>query len=188
MVHLLRREHVASGQGAPVTWIAARVEAATPLHDVLELRPELAELLDDYLAAVWHAADPVLLELCRLRIATVHGDTAQQRLRHDTAMAAGLTEEKVAALPGYATSPLFTDHERTCIAYAEQYVIDVHGITDADAEAVKRGMSDADFVAFTVALGLFDGLGRLRLVLGVDEPTTDEPVTVPTPGPGHHAH
>jgi alkylhydroperoxidase family enzyme len=171
-----------------VTWLTERVHAATPLHEVLDLRPELAELLDDYLAQTWCDGNPVLLELCRLRIATLHGDTAQQRLRHDTAMAAGLTEEKIAALPRYADSSLFSDHERTCLAYAEQYVIDVHGITDADADAVKRGMSDADFVAFTVALGLFDGLGRMRLLLGVGDPSTDGPRIVPTPGPGHPAH
>ena len=44
-------------------------------------------------------------------------------------------------------------------------MIDVHGLTDADADRVKDGMTDADFVAFTVALGLLDGVGRMRLVL-----------------------
>ena len=111
------------------------------------------------------------LELCRLRIAQVHGDPAQLALRYEPAVAAGLTEEHVAALADYLDSPLFTAHQRRCIAYAEQYVIDVHGITDADAEAVKQNMSDDQYVAFTVALGLFDGLGRMRLVLGVASTT-----------------
>lgn len=170
-----------------MTWLTERAAGDTPLDEVVGLRPELADLLADYVGQAWADGDPVILELCRLRIATLHGDTGQQLLRHDAAVAAGLTEEKVAALAQYSTSPLFSDHERACLSYAEQYVIDVHGLTDADAEAVKRGMSDADFVAFTVALGLFDGLGRLRLVLGVEEPFT-EPTIVPTPGPGRRAH
>ena len=85
--------------------------------------------------------------------------------------------------PTTSTSPLFTEHQRHCLAYAEQYVIDVHGITDADAAAVKQESSDDQYVAFTVALGLFDGLGRMRLALGVDESAT-APTTVPV-SPAH---
>ncbi len=128
-------------------------------------RPELAEPLDDYLATAFAAVDPVVLELCRLRIATLHGDAQQRGLRTESALAAGLTEDKIAALADHHRSPAFTDHERACLAYAEQFVIDVHGLTDADADRVKDGMTDADFVAFTVALGLLDGVGRMRLAL-----------------------
>lgn len=174
-----------------MSWLVERSAGATPLQEILGLRPELAELVDTYLAEAWAANDPVLLELCRLRIAALHGDDAQRWLRHDSAVRAGLTEEQVADLARYVDSPQYSDHERACLSYAEQYVIDVHGITDAHAERVKQGMSEAEFVAFTVALGLFDGLGRLRLVLDVDEPATaasDRPLTVPTPAPGHPAH
>ena len=171
-----------------MTWLAETADGATPLQQALGLRPDLEVLFGDYLAHVWSGADPVVLELCRLRIAMLHGDDAQQRLRHDTAVAAGLTEDKVAALADHHGSPLFSDHERACMSYAEQYVIDVHSITDADADRVKAGMTDAEFVAFTVALGLFDGLGRFRLVLGVDEVPTGRPVGRPTPAPGRPGH
>lgn len=171
-----------------MTWLAERVAAETPLLEVLGLRPELAELANAYLAQAWAHSEPVVLELCRLRIATLHGDEAQQRLRHDSAVRAGLTEDKVADLAHYVDSPHYSDHERACLSYAEQYVLDVHGITDADAERVKQRMSDAEFVAFTVALGLFDGFGRFRLVLGIEEAPADHPVTVPAPAPGSPAH
>lgn len=178
-----------------MTWLLERAPGETPLQEVLGLRPELASLLDDYLAQAWADHDPVVLELCRLRIAKLHGDAAQQRLRHDSAMAAGLTEDKVAALADYHRSPHYSEHERACLNYAEQYVIDVHSITDDDAATVKQGMTDAEFVSFTVALGLFDGIGRLRLALGVDDASSPAPaveggatITVPTPSAGHPAH
>jgi alkylhydroperoxidase family enzyme len=171
-----------------MTWLAASADGATPLRRVMAMRPDLAVLLDDYLAQVWIDGDPVILELCRLRIATLHRDEDQQRIRHAGAVEAGVTEAQVAALADYVRSPHFSDHERRCLAYAEQYVIDVHGITDADADAVKSEMTDAGFVAFTVALGLFDGIGRLRLMLDVAEPVTDRPVLVPTPSAAHPAH
>jgi alkylhydroperoxidase family enzyme len=164
-----------------VTWLAAAAPGATPLQQVTALRPELDDLLQTYLAEAWASSDPLTLELCRLRIAALHGDAAQARLRHASAVDAGLTEAIVDALPDHHRSEVFTEHQRRCIAYAEQYVIDVHGITDADAEGVKTGMSDAEFVAFTVALGLFDGIGRLRLALGVDDDADDAVRIVATP-------
>jgi alkylhydroperoxidase family enzyme len=173
-----------------MTWVGTEAPGATPLQQVLGLRPELQPLVNDYLAAAWAASDPVVLELCRLRIAALHGDRTQQRLRHDTAVAAGLTEQQVADLPRHHDSPLFTDHQRRCIAYAEQYVLDVHGITDAQAEAIRAVPGDDGFVAFTVALGLFDGLGRMRLALGLDddEPDVDGPVLVPSPRSDSHPY
>ncbi|MEO5899949.1 MAG: hypothetical protein ABIR68_07410 [Ilumatobacteraceae bacterium] len=172
-----------------MTWLATQAPGATPLRRVVGLRPELSPLLEDYLAASWAASDPLVLELCRLRVAMLHGDRAQQRLRHDTAVAAGITEEHVAALALDPGSPIFDTHQQRCIAYAEQYVVDVHGITDADAEAVREGMSDDGFVAFTIALGLFDGIGRMRLVLGLgDEDADGPPILVPTPSATAPAH
>jgi hypothetical protein len=173
-----------------MTWLGTEGPGTTPFQRVLGLRPELQPLVNEYLAVAWAASDPVVLELCRLRIAALHGDRSQQRLRHDTAVAAGLTEQHVAALPQHHDSPLFTDHQRRCIAYAEQYVIDVHGITDAEAAAIRAETGDDGFVAFTVALGLFDGLGRMRLALGLDDDTPDEdgPILVPTPRSDAPAH
>jgi alkylhydroperoxidase family enzyme len=154
-----------------MTWVAADVgdRDAAGLADVMALRPDLAELLEHYSSEAWAGNDPVVLELCRLRIAMLHRDPDQQRVRHRPALEAGLTEEKIAAIPHYPSSALFSEHERACLAYAEQFVIDVHGITDADAERVKRTMTDAEFVSFTVALGLLDGIGRMRLILDVHE-------------------
>jgi alkylhydroperoxidase family enzyme len=171
-----------------MTWLAARAPGATPLEEVIGLRPELAPLLDEFLVEAWSAGDPVVLELCRLRIATLHGDVAQQQLRHQSAIDAGLTEEQVVALPDHHRSELFSDHQRACVRYAEQFVVDVHGLTDDDAAAVKHEMTDAEFVAFTVALGLFDGIGRLRLTLGIEEPATAGPRLIPTPSADHPAH
>jgi alkylhydroperoxidase family enzyme len=145
-----------------MTWLGGIDVAAGPptVAGALALRPELAELVAAYEAEL-RCVEPVLLELCRVRIAQLLGDAAAGG-RHDDTVAA-----KVGALATYPTSPLFNEHERTCLNYAEQYVIDVHSLTDDDADAVKRGMSEAEFVAFTVALGMFEGLTRFRLLLGV---------------------
>ncbi len=170
---------VLGSYGRGMSWLGAVAEAGASessfgsLQRVTRLRPGLDDLLQPFLAEAWVGSDPVVLELCRLRIAALHGDRGDAARRTPAAVAAGLTEEMVEALPRYPSADCFTDHQRRCIAYAEQYVIDVHGITDAQADRVREGMSDAEFVAFTVALGQFDGFGRLRLALAVDDAEHD---------------
>ncbi len=155
----------------------------TSLPEALDLRPGLGELFADYYGQLWTdgLVDPVVLELCRLRIARLLGDDEQSMLRYQPAVEAGLSEATIAELARYPTSDAFTDHERRCLMYAEQYVIDVHGITDADADGVKATMGDAGFVVFTVALGMLEGVTRLRLTLGLGSPAASEPTVVPAP-------
>jgi len=80
--------------------------------------------------------------------------------------AAGLDEAKVGRLARWAEDPAFTDAERAVLAVAEQFVIDVHGVSDADFARLADHLSPPECVGFTVALGLFDGASRLRIALG----------------------
>lgn len=50
-------------------------------------------------------------------------------------------------------------------AYAEQFWIDVHGISDDDAAAVRRELGDAAMVAFVVLLGVSEVNTRTELML-----------------------
>jgi alkylhydroperoxidase family enzyme len=170
-----------------MSWLAEQADAGTPFERTLGLRPDLLELYREFYAQPWTAGlvDPIVLELCRLRIAAIHGATAEATVRYDIARDAGLTEEKVAALSHYYDSPLFSDLERRCLNYAEQFVIDVHSISDDDAATVTSVLTPQQFVAFTMALAMFDGFGRFKLVLGVDGPA--EPTVVASPQPSSGA-
>ena len=158
----------------------------SPLQRAFDLRPDLAEQFAAYYGQLWsdRLVDPVLLELCRLRIAQLLGDAEQQMMRYRTALDAGLTEEKIGALAQYPSSTLYSEHERTCLGYAEQYLMDVHSISDADADRVKTQMTEPEFVAFTVALGLLEGVGRFRLMFGLSGAAPDHPVIIDPPAPG----
>lgn len=166
-----------------MTWLARVAEGETPFEQALGLRRDLFEHHRELYAQLWHdrLVDPVLLEICRLRVAQLHRSRVELSVRYQPAIDAGLTEEKVAALPSWPTSPLYDPHERACLAYTEKFVMDVHAITDAESSAVAAGMSSAEMVAFTLALGLFDGIGRFRTILGL-EPPNDLVTVVPLPG------
>jgi alkylhydroperoxidase family enzyme len=124
--------------------------------------PELAALY----AELWDAGvDAVTLELCRLRMASLIGSTADLAAREPRAVAAGLTEDVVDALPSWPSSERFTDAQRAALGFAEQYVIDAHGFTDDDMARMHEHFTDPQLAALTTACATFDALARARTVL-----------------------
>ena len=166
-----------------MTWLPEAATGDTPLDHVFGLRPDLYEPFRDFYAVFWtdRLLDPVLLELCRLRVAQLLGCESEQRVRYAPARAAGLTEEQVARLDGWLDDPAFTDAQRAGLAFAEQFVIDPHGLDDERRDAVIDHLGLPGLVALCEALALFDGFCRFRSILGVEPPTTVRVVPAPAP-------
>jgi alkylhydroperoxidase family enzyme len=159
-----------TGAATGASWVG-ELDGRTALDRVLAHRPAVAERFGDLDRAVRTETpvDPVTVELCRLRIATVLGCGAEQRERDPAAVAAGLTEDLVADLPHYSTSDRFDERTRIAVEVAEQYVIDPHGLTD-DQFVRLRDAWGADGVAGVVlAVATFDARCRLRLGLGIGD-------------------
>lgn len=85
---------------------------------------------------------------------------------------AGKITEKIATLAAWPTAPAFTDRERVCLGYAEQFVLDPHGIGDVQAAEVTAHLGAPGLVALTEALALFEGFARFQRILGI-EPAPD---------------
>jgi alkylhydroperoxidase family enzyme len=161
------------------SWIGAEAEGVTPLERVLGLCPALSAAYRDFAGRFWtgEPLDPVLLELCRLRIAQILGCQSELSVRHQVALDAGLDEGKVAALASWPSDDRFGPLERACLNLAEQFVLDPNLITDEDAAAVSGSIGEPGLVALTEALALFDGFCRLQMVLAIDQPSAS-PVVV----------
>src|SRR5436309_3242783 len=114
-----------------MTWLPGLPEGDTDWDRLAMLNRDAVDALADVVTAAFEDTDPVLLELARLRIATMLGNTGELARTNLTARDAGLTEGKVTNLASWPTSPLFTDPERACLAFTEQFVIDANGVTDA---------------------------------------------------------
>jgi alkylhydroperoxidase family enzyme len=153
-----------------VSWLPAAAAGATPLDRVFGLRPDLYEPFRAFYAVFWteRLLDPVVLELCRLRVAQLLGCDSEQEVRYAPALDAGLTEEQIARLPDWPRDPTFTDAQRAALAFAEQFVLDPHGIDDDCRDAVIDHLERAGLVALCEALALFDGFCRFRTILGVE--------------------
>ncbi len=134
------------------------------LEAVLALRPDVRDAFSDLYEHLWQTSDPQLLELCRLRMAQLLRCEVELRVREEWA---DLAEAKVLALATYPSSPLFTARERACLAYTERVCGDPGGLTDDEVAAVRQHLSEAQLVALTTALTVFEGFQRALLLLGV---------------------
>ncbi|MCU1476749.1 MAG: NADH-dependent oxidoreductase [Subtercola sp.] len=131
---------------------------------VRRIAPLAVDEIDALLDAAWASQDPVELELCRLRIAALLGDTDGLAARTPVASAAGLTEDTIAELASWWKSDAFTDREKARIAYAEQFVVSVSSMGDDEVAAL---LADDDYRAvydFTMAIYVLDMTARVSLM------------------------
>jgi len=130
------------------------------------LRPEACGLLTMLNARTWQVGDPVLLELVRVRVAQLIGNPAAARVRCAYAAAAGGPglDAKVAALPAYPRSALFSAAERDVVAFTEQFVIDVGGTTQEMRASLSGRLGTDGARALVTAIFVVEFTQRLQLV------------------------
>ena len=153
-----------------VTWLPETAPGANPLERVYGLRPNLFEAWREFALVFWEKRllDPVLLELVRLRVAQMHGARFPLASRRPEAREAGLDEAKIGELEAWWRSPAFSQLERSCLRFAEQFVLDAKGMTDEQALPVVAALGEAGTVALIEALAIFDGFGRFCRMLEIE--------------------
>ena len=152
-----------------MSWLPESGPGRDDFERTFALRPDLLAAWREFAGLFWEKrlVDPVLLELCRLRIAQLHGAAHPLSLRTPEARAAGLDEAKIARLDEWWRQPGFSDLERACLRFAEQFVLDAQAMSDEEARPVVAALGDAGTVAFIEALAIFDGFGRFCRMLDV---------------------
>lgn len=143
--------------------VTAPLTTSALIDTVLAGTPDVARQLAAADVAAWDAVDPVLLELCRLRVAMLLGCEAELQVRTPAASAAGLDEATIAELSRWPTSDRFGARERACLAFCEQFVIDVAGLDDDLAFGVSQHLGPQGLADFTAAMLVVEQRQRLRL-------------------------
>jgi alkylhydroperoxidase family enzyme len=168
------------------SWLPAEALGATPMERTLTLSPEIYRRYLDMYRQVWcpPVADPVLLELARLRIAQLLRSDADLSLRFKPAVEAGLDEAKIAQLRQWPTSPMFTETDRAVLAFAEAFAIDAHAVNDEQCSAVTSALSRQAVAGLTMALAIFEATTRLRLGLGIGPAGSPNELVVVDPAVG----
>ena len=151
-----------------MTWLAKTAEGEG-LDAIYGLAPEAYARHQELVAHIWQPGliDPVVLELCRLRIAQIVRCERELATRTPAAAAAGLDEAKIAELPQWPSSPSYSDAERAAIAFAEMYVIDPGSVTDAQCAEVTARFTPPEVAVLTTAIAVFDAMARFQVALAV---------------------
>jgi alkylhydroperoxidase family enzyme len=121
--------------------------------DAAAIAPEAFDAFAVVMASARASVDPDLYALARARIATLLGIAAGD-VRPELA-------EKLRALPSWPKSPLFTERERACLAFAEQFVLDVSAVT-AEQRAELAAALGGGTAAFVQTLYAIDFELRVR--------------------------
>ena len=102
------------------------------------------------------AIDTRLYELCRLRVAMLLGNEAELT-------APGTNTEEVPRLRRWPTEPGYSATERACLAFCEQFVIDVASLDRRLADDVIAPLGPDGFSDFVHALLVIEQRQRLTL-------------------------
>lgn len=74
--------------------------------------------------------------------------------------------EQLGAAPAEGSSPPATERERACCEFADQFVVHVPGVTEAQRDAVAAQLGQEQVLELARTLYVFDMTDRLRLALG----------------------
>ncbi len=123
---------------------------ASVLADQLAIKHDLVAAYDAARAAL----DGDLFDKVRLRVAMLLG--CEHELADDPT---GLAT----TLASWPSSPAFTARDRACLAYTEQFVIDVASMPDHLVDDLNREVGESGLVDFTQALLVIEQRQRLTL-------------------------
>ena len=111
--------------------------------------------------AAWSATSPRLLELCRVRIAMLLGCEAEVAAR---TTGSGVDSNLMSAVSSWPSDPRFDALDRACLAFTEQFVIDVASIDDDTVAAMHEYLTGDGVHNFVNALLVVEQRIRLRLI------------------------
>lgn len=122
--------------------------------------PEVLAALQIAAESVRAACDETLLELARLRIATLLNNDAERNAKPWGA----LSEDQLSELGTWPTSEAFYEREKAALSLTEQFVIDVTGVLRGPLGA-SAGALGAEIGPFVQGLYLLDVGQRVDMVL-----------------------
>jgi hypothetical protein len=149
-----------------MTWLPDTGAGGGGLRGVFGLVPSGFAAFRELHARVFDtgAVAPRTLDLCRRRVTMLLGVEPGDDLPGPPP-GAGATDAQVAALRHWPTAACFAGDERACLAFAEQYLLDPHGFSDADVAAMEARLGAPGVAALVLAVAVFEATARFRAAL-----------------------
>ncbi len=148
-----------------MSWLSPADTTAPEFDTVLGLQPKLLEKYRVFMQQLWQ--DPALptrtAELCRLRIAAIHG--CQAELAWGVPAARVQAQELDALVRNQVSG--FSNAERLALQVAELMPLAHHNISDTQVQGLAELLGEAGTVALLTACAFFDVNRRLKLSLEI---------------------
>lgn len=146
-------------------------ERKVPTANVFLALANAPEILDGFLtyANSLRAAelDPRFRELAILVVGHCTSSEYEIAHHHSHALKAGVTEEQFAAVPEFATSPLFNDMERALMAFAKESTLNVD-VSDTVWNRASEYLSERQMVELTITVAWYNSGVRLMGALKIE--------------------
>ena len=145
--------------------------------------PEAVITLRDLSEQLKHdGLDPVLVDLVRLRASQLNHCVYCIDMHTREAREEGETEERLEALAGWRTSPMFDAREKAALAWTESLTLIADtNAPDADFAIVKAQLSDKEITDLTFVIAVINAWTRIAIGMR-------QPILHPVPPISTHDH
>lgn len=147
---------------------------------VYALDPELFGMFLDRHKWQWskeRKLDPVLRELGIARAGWARGSRFVYSQHCKVARREGCPEEKIKAIPGWATSDVYSPIERAVLAYSDELTLGGGRSSDQTFEALRRGLDDLQIFELTFMILTYDMSSTLCKALRLEYDDVDDRIT-----------
>jgi len=137
---------------------------------IWRLRPEMGEAVQQLSHAVYAQSTlPARVrEAARMRIAHVNDGAVCRGWRIPALAEQGVDEELYAHVEDPDAGD-YSEPERLAIEYAERFALDHRSLDDAFFERLRVHFTDPEILDLTICIGEWLAVGRLTMVLDLDE-------------------
>jgi alkylhydroperoxidase family enzyme len=126
--------------------------------------------------------DPVLRELGQARVGWAAASTFVFSQHCKSLRSIGVDEERIEALPHWATAECWSPAERAVLAYTDCLALDLGRVPDGVFEALRAHLSDEEILELTYITTLYLQHAVMSKALRTEFDDRDEPVVeVPAP-------
>lgn len=127
--------------------------------------------------------DPQLRELAQTRVGWSGQSVFVYSQHCKSCRAAGIPEEKIAAIPHWSVADCFNPIERAVLAYSDALAYDGGRVADGVFDALRAGLSDEEILELTYITALYAMHATMSRALRTEFDDRHDPVVeVPAPG------
>ncbi len=128
--------------------------------------------------------DPQLRELGQTRVGWARSSQFVFSQHCKSCRTAGISEEKIAAIPSWTIADCFSPIERAVLAYTDALVYDGGRVGDGVFAVLQEHLSDEEILELTYITALYDMHGVMSRALRTEFDDRPEPIVeIPAPGP-----